>query len=1252
MGKVASILHKTVLGMQEPQSRAYSSSFEHLAAAVRAAPLRKIPISVDPIAGNTASTILPSPRQRQFSPSATPQCTVKETRHVSLEYDPITRRKVLNNYEILRDIGHGEHGKVKLARDLVHNDLVAIKVVSRKLKRDRQLRMRRPSNAPPNYRTHSDYEIRIRREIAIMKRCDHKYIVKLKEVLDDFSLFKIYLVLEYMDRGEIKWKRQHPIEVPRPLEQLSSASYTGPAHERFPCRTGGRRAFAGATGSASEDKDLLSNVFSPNLTFRQSRRIFRDVLLGLEYLHLQGIVHRDIKPANLLVSSNYVVKILDFGVSFASSLGFLDDGISFSDMDLAITVGTPAFFAPELCQTSSLAVTSTVESSSSRSAGADAPAATETLRASIPRVDHKIDIWAFGVTLYCLLFGRVPFNADNEFALFDVIVHQELEFPVSKEAFHSPQQVSDDEFELAKDLLRKMLDKDSLKRIDIPEIKQHPFVLMDLENDLEKLHELFFLNDEYIDSSAATAANAHKHTAGEIPGSLLVLGRRIRSDLLRALTTADTDLGTRLELSSSQTSFSGSSSRVDFQNDGSGIYDDPPPSHAMILLKTMSRLQSGDITASPIGTLLPALPGTVPFQAHSGTGKPVLSRLRVPKFSVGTGNSDHGLSPLSTVSPMLAPPSLVANGGSSTSGCTIGHSGRCGTPECPGPAHLAYSAHLAPAISISPTPSTNPANLALSTNSTQTPQTPVHTALSSSVALKHPSGALSSFILLDVFDSDARRDSIGGSSEAPQIETKRNVGGDLYLKNQSAWDAFRDIQKTDQRRRGSSLFLSVSRSSSTSAGRKNSRVLDDFRAGLAHASVLGDPRDSVDPMSNSKIKIGPISIEPNRRLSSVISLPLTESFASLDSDNEDYLNMRYHEFRSQKRAQMPDAAAAGDASAESVAEKFNKFSLTHLMSSRKDASHSDACVDGTTDTDDDGPALCIARTSAKSGAKSGPKSVSITGQNSPKASLSSGPLPARNPANAFLSKLSLPSPHSFSSPSQSSDSDDEGGNLTLKFSSKLGPSVRPPYLSLGNRALSHDLQLPKLGKDPLSPVNVYELPFMLQNKMLEYEDVPKGLMAATLAGRASSTANVSRKASNGSSGRENTVAALLNGVGTVVAAQSTKKHSSQSSPLRWEIGQSEGVSPLSARPISTKIGRDSAASVQTPIAPGLFNNHYKKEQSATPLSLGKYHVDEAAKSADERPGHLRSNSVTVAILQNDRANNLAERNEPRQVGNE
>jgi serine/threonine protein kinase len=114
-----------------------------------------------------------------------------------------------------------------------------------------------------------------------------------------------------------------------------------------------------------------------------------------------------------------------------------------SALELAKTAGTPAFFAPELCWT------------------------TETQ--DRPSITKAIDVWALGVTLFCLLCGRVPFEAHNEFELFDKITTEEVEIPPTL----------DDE---AADLLKRMLIKDPVDRITISEIKHHPFVLKGVKN--------------------------------------------------------------------------------------------------------------------------------------------------------------------------------------------------------------------------------------------------------------------------------------------------------------------------------------------------------------------------------------------------------------------------------------------------------------------------------------------------------------------------------------------------------------------------------------------------------------------------------------------------------------------------------------------------------------------------------------------------------------------------------------------------
>ncbi|KAK9363909.1 kinase-like domain-containing protein [Lipomyces starkeyi] len=92
----------------------------------------------------------------------------------------------------------------------------------------------------------------------------------------------------------------------------------------------------------------------------QCRLYFRDLTLGIEYLHSQGVVHRDIKPDNLLLTSDNVLKIVDFGVS-----EFLER----NNDAMSKQADSPAFMAPELN--------------------------------AVPRVDYSgraADIWPMGVT--------------------------------------------------------------------------------------------------------------------------------------------------------------------------------------------------------------------------------------------------------------------------------------------------------------------------------------------------------------------------------------------------------------------------------------------------------------------------------------------------------------------------------------------------------------------------------------------------------------------------------------------------------------------------------------------------------------------------------------------------------------------------------------------------------------------------------------------------------------------------------------
>ncbi|RKP38913.1 kinase-like domain-containing protein, partial [Dimargaris cristalligena] len=237
-------------------------------------------------------------------------------------------------------LGRGVHGRVRLAVDITTGQRYAIKIID-KWQGGGVRRLSARWNQSPLGRQPSVEKIR--KEIAILKKCQHPNVVHLYEVIDDPAARKIYLVLEYLERGEIQWRD---------------------AQER------------------------------PLLGLDEIRRIFRDLVLGVEYLHYQGIIHRDIKPANLLRAQDGTVKISDFGVSHFSQ----------QPTELAKTVGSPAFFAPELCCT--------------------APELNKLLK-DYQGITKAIDVWAMGVTLYCLIYGRCPFVADNEFELFQVIPRQD-----------------------------------------------------------------------------------------------------------------------------------------------------------------------------------------------------------------------------------------------------------------------------------------------------------------------------------------------------------------------------------------------------------------------------------------------------------------------------------------------------------------------------------------------------------------------------------------------------------------------------------------------------------------------------------------------------------------------------------------------------------------------------------------------------------------------------------------------------------
>ena len=234
-------------------------------------------------------------------------------------------------------------------------------------------------------------------------------------------------------------------------------------------------------------------MYVPCLTVSQALDAFRDTVLGLEYLHYQGIIHRDIKPANLLWTKDHRVKISDFGVSYLGKPIREDDNkeerpeADAADLDealeLAKTVGTPAFYAPELCDPDLFDFGRNPER---------------------PQITGQIDVWALGVTLYGMIFGRLPFFDANEFAMYEKIARHEVFIPrmrlkgvevtdpnpeedqlnISTNSNKRDDDVVEYEEvdEDLRDLLKRLLHKQPLKRISLKEVKHHPWVLRGIKD--------------------------------------------------------------------------------------------------------------------------------------------------------------------------------------------------------------------------------------------------------------------------------------------------------------------------------------------------------------------------------------------------------------------------------------------------------------------------------------------------------------------------------------------------------------------------------------------------------------------------------------------------------------------------------------------------------------------------------------------------------------------------------------------------
>ncbi|KAM7422578.1 hypothetical protein PAMA_010559 [Pampus argenteus] len=206
--------------------------------------------------------------------------------------------------------------------------------------------------------------VHIRREIEIMSSLCHPHIITIYEVFENKD--KIVIVMEYASQGDLY--------------------------------------------------DYICD--KRNISEREARHFFRQIVSAVHYCHQNGIVHRDLKLENILLDGNGNVKIADFGLS----------NLYHGDEYLQTFCGSPLYASPEIVN-------------------------------GRPYRGPEVDTWSLGVLLYTMVHGTMPFDGNN---------HKTLVQQISTGNYRKPNNPSD-----ACGLIRWMLMVNPERRATIEEIAGH-----------------------------------------------------------------------------------------------------------------------------------------------------------------------------------------------------------------------------------------------------------------------------------------------------------------------------------------------------------------------------------------------------------------------------------------------------------------------------------------------------------------------------------------------------------------------------------------------------------------------------------------------------------------------------------------------------------------------------------------------------------------------------------------------------------
>ncbi len=319
-------------------------------------------------------------------------------------------KKPDENYIISKSLGEGGYGNV-------------VKVIHKNTGQVRAMKIIPKNNLQPGYT-----EQEIFREINILKKLEHPYIMKLYEFYSDEEFF--YLINEFCNEGDLSEKLQKVGRFDEKLVKLlmfqifSAVLYL---HSNNVIHGDLKLENVMVDNiSYEEDKKKIDNnrlSFNKRLSFVTSYKI--------DIQNIQNVLKEEEMNLNKYEHiKNFEIKLIDFGAAkiFTKYKKQFDD-----------TVGTLVYCSPEVLKNN---------------------------------YDSKCDIWSCGVIMYILLSGEIPFAGDNETEIIKSIMNKKVSFDSS--FFNN---VSEE----AKDLIKKCLVYHKSKRLNAKEALSHPFFKIDID---------------------------------------------------------------------------------------------------------------------------------------------------------------------------------------------------------------------------------------------------------------------------------------------------------------------------------------------------------------------------------------------------------------------------------------------------------------------------------------------------------------------------------------------------------------------------------------------------------------------------------------------------------------------------------------------------------------------------------------------------------------------------------------------------